>query len=403
VEDFQRSASSKLKILKKAKDTGSFISKKDILSFADGEYDSNSAGNSAPDLKTVIPRSLRDVKPPSDVSEVPHPAKWLWNHPDLTLCMDEHGNTYYYNFETEESTWDAPEDLNLPRAEITFHVVVPKYATPGVVFHVNINGTQIEVMCPMNVTPGMVLELSNDTPLLNTETVEEVDEANIDSHIDIPPHPRGAGATSAKNDGNEEVKDEAHSTPDASPAVPEPPRTVDDETLWTALAEAAGIEVYSIMSDADTSTSILHDVANGSYFNELIFQVGWAYRFNLLKGALFIFALPLECLIGMKKYHPCLLGEKLVSSFLCVSHQQAPRVSATCPAATFWIRLCTTTVTARPGTRRRASYSGWRTCSPSARSSGPRSSAGNLRCRSRCVKLDFSAYFHFSSSLAITS
>lgn len=42
--------------------------------------------------------------------------------------------------------------------------------------------------------------------------------------------------------------------------------------------------MYSIKSDAELSANILTEVANGSYFPELIFQVGWAYKFNLLKG-----------------------------------------------------------------------------------------------------------------------
>ena len=44
------------------------------------------------------------------------------------------------------------------------------------------------------------------------------------------------------------------------------------------------VEVYSVKSDAELSANILTEVANGSYFPELIFQVGWAYKFNLLKG-----------------------------------------------------------------------------------------------------------------------
>ena len=284
--DDRRGSSKKISLLKKAKENGSYISKKDIMSFSN----ENLKGSfSAADATTVISKPLRDVAPPSSEGSIIHPAKWLWNYPDLTLCMDEHGNTYYYSYSTQESTWDPPEDLYLPKTEITFQITVPEYAVPGEVFIVLINQTQIEVMCPLQVSPGMILELSNDTPLMRSESVEEVDETNIDFHVHNAQDDdaEGADEEDPEQDQNQEQNHEQEDPMSLEPdpaSVPELPQSVDDDTLWTALAEVAGVDVYSIMSDADTSASILHDVANGSYFNELIYQVGWAYRFNLLKG-----------------------------------------------------------------------------------------------------------------------
>ena len=253
--------SSKILMLKKAKESGSFISKKDILDLANAESDGAGA-----DASAVISQSLRGVAPPKTEGDIVHPAKWLWQHPELTLCMDEHGNTYYYNYNTSESTWDPPENLALPRAEITFRVTIPPEAKPGQVFVIEVNDTSLEVMCPIGLSPGMILELSNETPLYAAPE-EDKQQNPIES---VPEEEAGV--------------DVDNDTPEVA-AVPELPATVDDDTLWNALAQVAEVEVYSVKSDAELSHTILHEVANGSYFPELIYQVGWAYKFNLLKEA----------------------------------------------------------------------------------------------------------------------
>jgi len=316
--DDRRGSSKKISLLMKAKESGSYISKKDIMSFSNG----NLKGSfSAADATTVISKPLRDVAPPASEGTITHPAKWLWNNPDLTLCMDEHGNTYYYNYSTQESTWDPPEDLYLPKSEITFQITVPEYAVPGEVFSVTINQTQIEVMCPLQVSPGMILELSNDTPLMRSESVEEVDDTNIDFHVNNAhdADAEGADIEEQEQEQEQEHEDPMSLEPDPS-SVPELPQSVDDDTLWTALAEVAGVDVYSIMSDADTSASILHDVANGSYFNELIYQVGWAYRFNLLKGLSTPFSLYSSfflCVSSTTLFNHTVLHFHLLYSFSC--------------------------------------------------------------------------------------
>lgn len=222
------------------------------------------------DGSVKISQPLRDIPPPKAEGDVVHPAKWLWKHPELTLCMDEHGNTYYYNYNTQESSWDPPADLSLPKAEISFQVTVPPEAVPGQAFTVEINGTPLEVMCPIDVTVGMVLELSNDTPLFAAST-EDMTEG-MDAVI-----PEGAEG--------EEVGEGGEGAAEPAAPAPERPTTVDDETVWKALAEVAGVEPYSVMTDAAVSRSVLTEVANGCYFPDLIYKVGWAYRFNLLKGA----------------------------------------------------------------------------------------------------------------------
>lgn len=151
----EKNGSAKIMMLKQAKESGSFVSKKDILAIA-GE-----SGSSKADATTIVPTQLRDIAPPSNEGSIVHPAKWLWKHPELTLCMDEHGNTYYYNYNTQESSWDPPQDLSLPKSEITFTVTVPANIAPGQSFTVQINDTQLEVMCPLDAGAGMTLELSN--------------------------------------------------------------------------------------------------------------------------------------------------------------------------------------------------------------------------------------------------
>jgi hypothetical protein len=147
-----KGSSNKLKLLQKAKQSGSYISKKDILSFANHQDDEGqnssfikSGANSA-NASIIIQKPLREIQPPANVGDIVHPAKWLWNLPELTLCMDEHGNTYYYNYTTQESTWDPPETLSLPKSEITFRVLVPEGAVEGNVFTATINDTQVRFL-----------------------------------------------------------------------------------------------------------------------------------------------------------------------------------------------------------------------------------------------------------------
>lgn len=256
--------SNKIDMLKKAKEKGSFVSKKDILSIG-GD---NAVVGEGADGAAVLSQPLRDIPPPSAEGDVVHPAKWLWKHPELTLCMDDHGNTYYYNYNTQESTWDPPEDLCLPKAEITFKVKVPQDAKPGQTFTVQINGTPLEVMCPMDISAGMVLELSNDTPLYAV-SAEDMAGNEAGRFAAIP---------------ESEVAQQGASGA-ITPAPVELPTSVDDDTLWKALAKEAEVEVYPVKSDAELSRRILTEVANGSYSAELIYRVGWAYKFNLLKGA----------------------------------------------------------------------------------------------------------------------
>lgn len=235
-DEKERQGSSKLLMLQKAKESGSFVSKKDILAIA-GDGSATSA-NSA-DMTAIVPTPLRDIAPPTSEGDVVHPAKWLWKHPEFTLCMDEHGNTYYYNYTTQESTWDPPEDMSLPKAEISFTVIVPADATPGKVFSVQINGTQLEVMCPMAAGPGMTLELSNG----QTEV----------SLFDNASNAAAARASDGANNVHSILEDEAavFDTPapvalaaaEPAPAPVELPTTVDDDTLWRALAEVAQVRL----------------------------------------------------------------------------------------------------------------------------------------------------------------
>jgi hypothetical protein len=268
--------SSKLKILQKAKQNGSFVSKKDILALAQKEVSASINPDNNP--TTVSVDSLRRVPPPKSEGTVAHPAKWLFHHPDLTLCLDSHGNTYYYNYNTQESSWDPPEDLRLPKSEITFRVVVPDGTVGGSVFNVEVNGEIISVMCPIDLGSGSVLELTDPNSCIegafetsdasgsvaNNDALEEVEvfDGNIESY-DIPP-----------DDDQDQVQQEAV-----------PPVTVDDDTVWEALAQTASMDPYTIKADSEMAINVLQEVANGLYLKELIIKLGWAYKFNLLKNA----------------------------------------------------------------------------------------------------------------------
>jgi hypothetical protein len=268
--------SGKLSMLKKANENGSFLSKRDILSIVG----SGSESVAPVDSSVTVAQSLRNVPPPASEGDVAHPAKWLWKHPELTLCMDEHGNTYYYNYNTQESTWDPPFDLSLPRTEITFRVTIPDGAKAGESFTVEVNGMPLEVMCPVGLSAGMQLELCNDTPLYVASADDGAGQYS----------PQGAAMAGAipEDDGDlaEAGKDPETVAPALS-SVPaaDLPTSVDDDTLWRALAEVSGIEAYSIKADAELSRNTLSEVASGVYLPELIYRVGWAYKFNLLKGA----------------------------------------------------------------------------------------------------------------------
>lgn len=215
--------SAKLVMLQQAKESGAMVSKKDILNIAAAAGGGSSAPTASADATTIVPTSLREIAPPSSEGNIVHPAKWLWKHPEFTLCMDEHGNTYYYNYNTQESTWDPPADMSLPKAEISFTVAVPADATPGRSFSVQINGTQLEVMCPVDARPGMTLELSNGetTAVLSASaSIESIPEG-------------GEGETVG-------AQRDAAATPVVA-AASELPTSVDDDTLWKALADVAQV------------------------------------------------------------------------------------------------------------------------------------------------------------------
>jgi hypothetical protein len=114
----------------------------------------------------------------------------------------------------------------------------------------------------------MFLELSNDTPLYTASTE------------DMAGNDPAAGRFAAIPES-----EDAPQTTSITPAPVELPTSVDDDTLWKALAKVAEVEDYPVKSDAELSRRILTEVANGSYSSELIYRVGWAYKFNLLKGA----------------------------------------------------------------------------------------------------------------------
>ena len=121
--------------------------------------------------------SLRKVsKPPQTTrkSYAFHLPSTEWG-----MASDDHGNPYFYNYESGESSWTCPHELqhlDLPEHRLSFIVAIPNDAVPGEVFETEVDnlGFQVEVMCPIDASPGELLEL------MCPEDGEEVEGENYD-------------------------------------------------------------------------------------------------------------------------------------------------------------------------------------------------------------------------------
>ena len=188
-------------------------------------------------------KAQRDLKPKHKVTHV-ESLKKLSKPPQTTrksyafhlpstewgMASDDHGNPYFYNYESGESSWTCPPELqhlDLPEHRLSFIVVIPNNTIPGEVFETEVDnlGFQVEVMCPIDASPGELLELicPEDTEKVGIE--EEEDYAYL-------------------LDGDDTLYDETEfeSTDNAEePAI----------KAWYQFSEAKGIDIF-------TGSSSLH-------------------------------------------------------------------------------------------------------------------------------------------------
>jgi hypothetical protein len=185
---------------------------------------------------------------------LPHPAAWMLMDNAWQLSMDEYGNTYYYNSTTEESQWDPPEELqqglNLPTTELTFAVEVPDHAIPGQAFTTIINGCEIQIMCPVDVIIGSILELTCPT---------DDQLAYYDPDAFCAPNAETAAVAAV---------------------------SIDPREVWISFADVGGFELDKLELDAVEAKVVVDTISDGSYGGADIFQLGWAYKFSVFQNAL---------------------------------------------------------------------------------------------------------------------
>lgn len=206
--------------------------------------------------------TIKNVRPPSVIG-TSHPAAWMIKDPNYSICLDDNGNTYYYNSETGESSWFPPthfeESLGLPPHQLTFHVTVPDGVAPGESFTVKLGDALVEVLCPLDCASGEDLELFYAESQETAEAVAgEGDEGGYTAEL--------IQETSAV-----QVEEE---------------KEVEPLVAWGKMAEVADIDIYVIETDVVAAKNVLTDVSQGVYFDDLIYQLSWAYRMSQLEGAI---------------------------------------------------------------------------------------------------------------------
>jgi hypothetical protein len=252
---------------------------------------------------------------------------WLCNQPDWMMCMDEEGNTFYYNKTTKESSWNAPKSTALVGFK-ELKVTVPTGIKGGEVFSIDNCGHSIDVMCPQMCTSNMKVLLKNisqeenpDGSISNKdacqpftdednnfngdkEDTESKVNANYDNNykkqsddlelLDLEAYYEPIDGDD-DNDENKELGEEDEfdfenleyelTSITSTSILNKKIEKVSDETVWSVLANTAHCDLYAISNDAKAALTILQEVSHGSYAPELIFQLSWAYKFNLLKEA----------------------------------------------------------------------------------------------------------------------
>ncbi len=239
---------------------GEKIRKSFLLHFHSTENAVLKAFGTGPKQKTVHTTSLRKAVQPPKEAMLPHPAAWLWSDPEWNLGMDEFGNTYYYNSSTLESSWSPPSHLTdvttIPSTEMSFDVIVPDDAIPGQPFIAEIYGNYVQVMCPIDVAPGSLLEL-----------ICPSDQDTTYAGFDF-----GASPADATETSNVAYDDS---------------RPVDAKLVWEAFSQAGSFSAASLAQDAEQASAVVGRVSMGEYAPKDLFQLGWAYKFSIFQSSIF--------------------------------------------------------------------------------------------------------------------
>ena len=144
-------------------------------------------GQQQPTHQVTHAESLRKLTKPPQITR----KSYAFHLPSTEwgMASDDHGNPYFYNYESGESQWTCPPELqhlDLPEHRLSFTVVIPDDAIPGVGFETEVEdlGFEVEVLCPIDASPGELLELICPEDTGSVEMAGWEEEENYDYSLE---------------------------------------------------------------------------------------------------------------------------------------------------------------------------------------------------------------------------
>ena len=171
-------------------------------------------------------------------------AAWVVNGSGWSMAYDENYNIYYYR-DDGSSSWDPPQVVMSDGAWQSFAsdtiIKVPDDVDGGQVFSTSFGEARVDVFNPVGSWPGTALQLL--APVASDNSGATSDRAAIDVS------------------------------------------TIDTSLVWAEFSTCADLDYGEISDDMAAAHKVLEEIASGSYRNDLIFQLSWAYKLRLLETA----------------------------------------------------------------------------------------------------------------------